>query len=130
MKTCVTIIICLIGIFAQGQISDSEKDLSAIYGRSCGRAGIDPDLRVELENLVRNEDVATLILWLDNDLLSKRIYATEGLIRLHNSGIQLTQEQINRIKNIKQLDVKIWTCSGCEYWRDSVKSLLKDYTIK
>ena len=110
------------------QLKNQEHDI--VYGSGCGRAGVDPYHRMLCEKYIDEKNIRKLEEWYESDTLTIKVYATEALIRIHNSKPFLTDDQIESINKFKKSNKRIRTCSGCIYSTDRIKEVLKKYAIK
>ena len=83
------------------QVSQTENDnIPEVYGKqfSCGIAGMTPELRLKLYDLIRQNEVGILNNWLNSKSIVRQAYAVEGLIYLHNEKkTNLTEKQLTKI---------------------------------
>ena len=108
----------------------SLSDVNAQYGYSCGFGGIPLPLREEVDSLIEHKKQWQLAQWLYSEDITKSVYAAEGLIRLQNDGIELTNTQIRKIKELKNSEAKVMTCNGCLIGEDSIKNVLSKFLLK
>ena len=102
-----------------------------IYGSWCGRAGINPQQRNEIEKLISDENVIQINKWLNSDKPILQTYSVEALIRLKNdSKIELEEGQLKKIKKLKRSGKKIATCSGCFKSTKKIKDALSNINLE
>lgn len=64
----------------------NEKELfnqDITYGYACGRGGIDPKEKTQIDVFFEHNDKDSLIKWLQSTNTEKQIYAIEGLFNLN-----------------------------------------------
>jgi len=105
-------------------LDEKELFLPIIYGESCGIGGIKPAYRKLLDSIVINKDLETLQLWLTSANTEKQIYALKGIKLLSKVGFKPNKKQEQIIDIIKNKEGYVYTCSGCIYFKDSVKSVI------
>ena len=116
------------------QVSQTENDnIPEVYGKqfSCGIAGMTPELRLKLYDLIRQNEVGILNNWLNSKSIVRQAYAVEGLIYLHNEKkTNLTEKQLTKINKLKKSNKKIIFCNGCSFDSQKLKIALAEYEIK
>lgn len=111
--------------------SFSQSDDEYIYGEWCGIYGEQPEERVEIEKFIKDKNINNIEEWLNSPIPVKQTYAVEALVRLMESGFELTDEHIKRIKKVKNKRKRIETCIGCIYSTTTIKRALKEFdTLK
>ena len=100
---------------------------SIVFGMACGRVGIDPDEKVEIDNLVRAKDRKSLRRWLQSTNVEKQIYGVSGFYQLRQKGLTLTSDELNMINAIITKKGTIYVCSGCDHSRQEIASVVKGF---
>ena len=100
-------------IWTSGYSQDIQKEndkIPEVYGKdfSCGIAGLTPQLRNKLYDLIYQDKVEVINDWLNSKSIVRQAYAVEGLIYLHNERkINLTENQLTRINKLKKAIKKL-----------------------
>ncbi|MDX2361487.1 MAG: hypothetical protein QNK23_11825 [Crocinitomicaceae bacterium] len=102
----------------------------AQYGEACGFIGAPPPLREEVELLISENKQWILAGWLYSNDTQKQVYAAEALIRLQHSGLELTDHQIHTIGELKNSDMEVFTCMGCSFYKETMKTALYKFQLK
>ena len=102
-----------------------------IYGSACGWAGVPPETRLILEEMVEISDTLMLKKMLASANVETQLYAIEGIYRLKRQGVEFQEQTFDIIRVISNKTGTARTCSGCIYSSasigDIVKSIQKKY---
>lgn len=98
------------------------------YGKACGIAGIDPDLRYAIETLINYKDTATIHEWLHDTDPVVQAYAVEALIRLQRNGLGFFEAVAARVATLKRSKRLITVCSGCLHWEMPLNDAVNMFT--
>lgn len=98
------------------------------YGKGCGIAGIDPDLRYAVESLITYQDTATIQEWLHDTDPVVQAYAVESLIRLQRKGMELSDAASARIATLRRSKRLVTVCSGCMHWEMPLNDAVNMFT--
>ena len=130
MKYAILLFSLMIGINVNGQgLSDFKLStaLSAgggkTYGSYCGIAGQHPPMRIAVEELIAEEDLETLVEWLNSPNLVVQTYAAEAFIRL-SGKLDISGEIMDDVDIIRNKEENIATCRGCIYDKLTIKECL------
>jgi len=98
-----------------------------VYGKMYGEDGAPPKGREALEKLLAHKQGVTLL----QDILrgpnpEGRLYAAEGLIRLQKKGTALDDQAKKDIEWVREADLKVQVCRGCEMTRERAATPLKE----
>ena len=83
------------------------------FGSSCGFAGMAPEYRLTLNNLVEAKDSATIEGWLTSMIPEIQVYGVEGIYQLMEKGVEFQSSVFERIDELAEMKTKIKTCTGC-----------------
>ncbi len=100
-----------------------------VYGDYCGIAAEQPPLRISIEELIKNENIEAIRSWLDSPSWVHQTYAAEALIRLSNKDIQLTEDEVIKINELKLSTLKISACKGCMYGDVTIAKALENFDL-
>jgi hypothetical protein len=99
-----------------------------VYGKRCGRAGRDPNKRLELSLLIDNTDTISLTRWLQSTNTETQLYGVEGFYELkYQKHIRIPERLLIMIKTIKNKRGYISVCSGCIFSSLSIKEALAEF---
>lgn len=134
MKILFIFLSLLFATLSEGQINPTidlahRLTTGKTYGAYCGIAGKHPPTRIIAERLIADKDIDTLESWLSSPNPVNVTYAAEALIRIYNQGTLLSEELIERVSQVKELETLISTCKGCFYEQLSIKESLIDFSF-
>ena len=96
-----------------------------VYGDYCGYAGMEPEFRVKMNQLVESKDTATLIAWLQSATIEVQLYAIDGILSLKQSGVEFDKTVLDLIELIGRKEGTAYTCSGCIHWKESIHQTIE-----
>ena len=117
----------------KSSVNQARQDFlnNEIYGAECGMYPQPPALREEIEVLISQNDTVGIDKWLDSDVVAKKVYAVEALVRLSNSTpLHLSQHQMTTIDLIKSDTNYVTTCNGCVIRSMKIKEALQSFKLK
>jgi len=103
---------------------------NVVYGSACGYGGQDPDMRVQLNELVHTKDIKGLDKWLSSPITEIQIYAVDGFHQLVTKGYKLSPREQELIQVIKTKKGTVRTCSGCMHMTENISQLTEDFRFQ
>ena len=100
-----------------------------VYGDECGVAGEKiPEMKF-IDSLVSNRDKASIMNWVHSSNIAKQIYGLNGLYRLNQNGIPISNSEKQLIHQIMMKKGTIMTCSGCEFEDLEINEICKNFNF-
>ncbi|MBO9700998.1 MAG: hypothetical protein J7604_12365 [Sporocytophaga sp.] len=103
--------------------------INYVYGEHCGFAGINPQGRQQIDDLVARKDKHELLKWLKSTNTEKQIYAVDGLYQISRLGVKFTDDELKMIKFVKGKKGTINSCSGCFHTQQLISSVTKQFNF-
>ena len=98
------------------------------YGSYCGIVGQHPPSRIQLEKMLKEENIEQLTSWLESPNTVLQTYAAEGFMRLvQTKKHQPSAEIISKIDKMRSSQTEIPSCTGCVYSRITMEKALEDF---
>ena len=92
----------------------TDSTIKYDFGYACYYAGMPPEGRQAIDNLIKNKDYKIIMSILDGQNNEGKIYAIEALLILNSKEeIKLTELEKGKIKSIIEEDLEIYRCQGC-----------------
>lgn len=98
---------------------------SNVYGSFCSAGAQKPEMRLESDLIVSNNDSELLTTWLRSTNTEKQVYGIDGLYQLKEKGYKLTTEQIRLINIIKHKKGYLNICNGCVYSNGKITEIVR-----
>lgn len=108
------------------QVRDGT-DEQIVYGRACYEDGVPPAGRERVEALVAKGDKAGLLEWLRSPSPEKQIYAVEGLFRLKESGVTLSEQELAMVRSVAEKEGAVRVCEGCSVFTEDIREVAKKF---
>ena len=100
-----------------------ETDI--VYGSHCVIAGMEPEYRVKMNELVKSKDTTTLNKWLKSTTVEIQLYAIDGILTLKQEGVEFDKQVLDLIDLIEKKEGTAYTCSGCIHWNQPINETIK-----
>jgi hypothetical protein len=94
------------------------------FGESCYYAGKPPAGRVAIRNLVDGRQIDLIRAALRSLNPEGRVYAAEVLINVRKAGQSIGDDDLTAIRKIRESEVLLSACYGCEIVKEKAKDLL------
>lgn len=101
------------------------------YGRACGWGGMPTEKFSEMMYVCLRGSIGAITLrnWLKDYDYETKIMGATGLLILQARGAKLTDDDIETIEHLRQLNLPINYCSGCTEWNPVSSSRLLEKKI-
>jgi len=111
--------------YSQSLNFDELFETEIVYGNHCGYAGMEPEYRVKMNELVESKDTATLVQWLKSATVEVQLYAIDGILTLKKEGLDFDKSVLDLIDLIEKKEGSAYTCSGCIHWNQPISETIK-----
>lgn len=121
MKYAITIIIIVVFCAACQQIFGGGCTESMSYYPPHSKKAI---------RLAMNENTRVLSRWLRSNNKILQAYAVSSYHYMYKEGYKIDTDILARINKVKQDTTQINTCSGCLFWKRSMRDALDNYKFE
>ena len=104
---------------------DELFETEIVYGNHCGFAGMEPEYRVKMNELIESKDTVTLVQWLKSATIEIQLYAIDGILTLKKEGVDFDKQVLDLIDIIEKKEGTAYTCSGCIHWNQPIDETIK-----
>jgi hypothetical protein len=103
-------------------------NLTIVYSDGgCGYGGRLRKEKMQIDELVLNNDRLGLQKWLSSSNTETQLYAVDGFYHLQKNGALLTPVELEMINAVQQKKGTVQTCSGCSFGLDQISSVCKRF---
>jgi len=111
--------------YSQSLNFDELFETEIVYGNHCGFAGMEPEYRVKMNELIESKDTVTLVQWLKSATIEIQLYAIDGILTLKQEGVEFNKQVLDLIDLIEKKEGTAYTCSGCIHWNQPINETIK-----